>query len=372
MKSKLDLVSQDIHFPWFDPTVHSWFKNKWDEPESEDSKSLGIDIKNEFDKLYEHKHSVYNLLDTSPYTNLMPLLQRLYNQGVPENMVNRLYKEIHTELCTTATISQYSILSSNSPKWYDDFYENGCIQLKIKEEDVSLVLRHIVLDIEELIKQGNVWHGVGYDNEHRYVRNVDRELYKELDSIFLKYGILDAAKEYFNYSMVVEGVTLHVCKQKDQHWQMTMADQTPTPYENLHFDPKNGMLKCIFYLNEVTNDNGPFSYIEGSHKWNDDPFNRVIAKSVSVSNYLENDEKRNQFLKLPRTMQKCANIGAFLQDNVNDMFTKEKKYTSDQGNIMFFDPGGLHRGGIVHDKGMRANLQIMFRLAHNGQTVPFI
>ena len=82
MKSKLDLVSQDIHFPRFDPTIHSWFKNKWDEPESEDSKSLGIDIKNEFDKLYEHKHSVYNLLDTSPYTNLMPLLQRLYNQGV--------------------------------------------------------------------------------------------------------------------------------------------------------------------------------------------------------------------------------------------------------------------------------------------------
>jgi hypothetical protein len=364
------LSSQD-KFPWFDPTIHSWFKNKWDEPESEAIKSLGTDLKDEFDRLCRQNHSVYELLDTSPYRDLMQLLQKLYNQGVPDNMVRRLYKEIHTELCTTTTISP-SASYGNVPDWYDDFCENGCVPLRIKEDDVSQVIRHITSDIEELVEQGTVWQGTGYDNERRYVRQVDRELYNDLDDIFQKYGILNVARKYFNYSMILEGITLHVCKQNDQHWQMTMADQTPTPYENLHFDPKNGMLKCIFYLNTVTHNDGPFSYIEGSHKWGDELFNRVVAKSVSVSNYLENDEKRNQFLKLPRTMQKCANIGAFLQNNVHDMFTKEKKYVSDDANMLFFDPGGLHRGGIVHDEGMRINLQIMFRLSHNGQTVPFI
>ena len=132
------------------------------------------------------------------------------------------------------------------------------------------------------------------------------------------------------------------------------------------------MLKCIFYLNDVTPTDGPFSYIEGSHNWKDDLFNRVVAKSVSVSNYLENDRKREQFLKLPRSMQKCANIGSFLEDDVHAMFANLSVYTSDDANLLFFDPGGVHRGGIVEGDFVRINLQIMFRLSHNGQPLPFI
>ena len=39
---------------------------------------------------------------------------------------------------------------------------------------------------------------------------------------------------------------------------------------------------------------------------------------------------------------------------------------------MVFDPGGLHRGGIAKNGGMRTNLQIMFRLGHRNQTLGFI
>jgi hypothetical protein len=373
MRNKLNLGFQDVTFPWFDPTVHSWFKNKWDEPEAEESVSLGVDIKNEFDNLYSQKLSLQTLLDTSPYTNLIALLKKLRGRGVPDNMVERLFREIRTELCTSAAISSpFNGSSYEVPEWYDDFYDKGCIPLKVEENDFSSVMDHMAVDLQKLLEQGNVWQGAGYDNEKRYKRDVDGQLYSDLEIIFQKYGVMGAAEKYFNHSMVLDGVTLHVCKPSDQHWKMTMADQTPTQFENMHFDPKTGMLKCIFYLNDVTREDGPFSYIEGSHMWKDELFNRVVAKSVSVSNYLENEEKRNHFLRLPRNMQKCANIGAFLQDDVNELFTKLKIYTSDTANLMFFDPGGVHRGGIVQGDFVRINLQIMFRLSNNGQSLPFI
>lgn len=375
MISKMKLSPTET-FPWFEPTVHSWFESRWNESEADDIKALGEQFKSTFNTLLEQNHELYTLCDglTSGgvYKDTIKILKELFAKDISSETVNRIYKEIHTELCTRSIISDNKLSFKCCPQWYDTFLENGCVPLRIDEEDIENVVRHITADIENLVKQGEVWKGVGYDNERRYERSVDRELYSDLDKIFFEYDIINAAELYFNHTMVLDGVTLHVCKSNDRHWQMTMADHTPTEYENLHFDPKTGMMKCIFYLSDVTQDDGPFSYIEGSHRWKDDPFNRIVAKAIAVTNYLENDEKREEFLRLPRSMQKCANIGAFLQKDVHDLFTQERKYTSDDGNIFFFDPGGLHRGGITASEGMRVNLQIMFRLAHNGKTVPFI
>lgn len=375
VRNKLNLEPQNMRFPWFEPTKHSWFKNKWDEPEATSSICLGNDIKNEFDNLCSQKHSVQDLMNDDTYRSLIPLLRKLLSVGVPQEMVDRLFREIRTELCTNAAMSQgrgSQVIPDQVPEWYDEFCDKGCVPFKIRDDDVSVITELLAIDIHDLLDQGDVWRGVGYDNEKRYRRDTDGKLYTDLDVIFQKYGIMSAAETYFNHEMVLDGVTLHICKSTDHHWKMTMADQIPTQYENMHFDPKSGMLKCIFYLNDVTATDGPFSYIEGSHNWKDDLFNRVVAKSVSVSNYLENDRKREQFLKLPRSMQKCANIGSFLQDDVHEMFANLSVYTSDDANLLFFDPGGVHRGGIVEGDFVRINLQIMFRLSHNGQPLPFI
>ena len=366
-------------FPWFEPIIHSWFKDKWNEEENPHTKWLGKRLEDFFNDIHRKTlkglHGTYDLFDGAPYREeggLVDTLGLLINhRDISKDMLHRIFREMHIELCTRSVIKNETIKKLMLPDWYNDFLDNGCVPLQISVDEVSNVMQHIHHDINELEKQGDVWEGVGYDNEKRYIRQVDKELYSVLDKIFKTHGILDAASMYFNYSMVLDGVTLHVCKENDKHWQMTMADQSPTQYENLHFDPKNGMLKCIFYLDDVTEDTGPFSYIEGSHAWDDTPFNRVCAKGISVSNYMQNDDERYNFLELPRNMQKCANIGAFLQKDVNELFTQEKRYVSADGNLMFFDPGGLHRGGIVKN-GKRINLQIMFRLAHNGQTVSFI
>jgi len=377
--NKWNLVKSFGSFPWFAPTIHSWFKDKWDEEEDSQTENLGKDLENAYNELYRKAskglYTTYDFLQGAPYRESGGILEifesLIRHRKVSVATIERIFKEMNTELCTRSVVDTGFVKNLKFPPWYYNFLYDGCAPLKINEDEVATVLQHIHHDIDDLEKQGEVWKGVGYDNEKRYIRHVDKELYGSLDKIFLEHGVIESANTYFNYPMILDGVTLHVCKENDKHWQMTMADHPPTKYENLHFDPKNGMLKCIFYLDEVTEDSGPFSYVRSSHAWEDSSFNRVCAKGVAVSNYMQNDEERYQFLELPRNMQKCANIGAFLQDDVPEEFTKEKRYTSSDGNLFFFDPGGLHRGGIVNS-GRRINLQIMFRLSHNGQTVPFI
>lgn len=378
--NKWNLQKEFGSFPWFAPTIHSWFADKWNEEEDSYTEALGKQLEDTYNELHRKTkkglYKTYSLLEGTPYKEKNGILETfellIKHRKVSMNTIDRIFREMNIELCTRSVVdSSDYVRNLKFPPWYYTFLYEGCAPLKISEDEVATVLQHIHHDINALENQGEVWKGVGYDNEKRYVRHVDKELYASLDKIFQDHGVYKSANTYFNYSMTLDGVTLHVCKENDKHWQMTMADHPPTPYENLHFDPKNGMLKCIFYLDEVTEDNGPFSYIGTSHSWDDSPFNRVCAKGVSVSNYMQNDEERNQFLELPRNMQKCANIGAFLQDDVPEAFTKERRYTSTDGNLLFFDPGGLHRGGIIKS-GRRINLQIMFRLSHNGQTVPFI
>ena len=284
------------------------------------------------------------------------------------NMVQRILKEIHIEFATRASVLELPACLKVKPYWYDNLFADGCHGLNVPSSLVDDIRSHIESDIHHLQSKKSDWSGVGYDNEVRYTRESHSHLYDALDKLFFDMEVIHAVENYMNNEMILEGVTLHVCKEDDKHWNMTKADKPPTPFENLHFDPKNGMMKCIFYLDDVGLNDGPFSYVMGSNGWSMEPFQNIVAKGVSVSNYMEDGHRRAAFAELPRSMQYCANIGAFMTGD-EDIY--EQKYFNGS-NLMVFDPGGLHRGGIVKNGGMRTNLQIMFRLGHRKQTLGFI
>ena len=298
------------------------------------------------------------------------------------NMVQRILKEIHIEFATRASVLELPACLKVKPYWYDNLFADGCHGLNVPSSLVDDIRSHIESDIHHLQSKKSDWSGVGYDNEVRYTRESHSHLYDALDKLFFDMEVIHAVENYMNNEMILEGVTLHVCKEDDKHWNMTKADKPPTPFENLHFDPKNGMMKCIFYLDDVGLNDGPFSYVLGSNSWVMEPFQNVVAKGVSVSNYMENGWNRATFADLPRSMQYCANIGAFMTGD-EDIYEHKYFYSRTHArthphsringsNLMVFDPGGLHRGGIVKNGGMRTNLQIMFRLGHRKQTLGFI
>ena len=297
----------------------------------------------------------------------------LLSNFVEHDMVLRIFKEMQIEFSTLAAILELPSARKTQPNWYKSFASNGSRILQVPETIVDDIRMSINDDIYNLQTNDSEWGGVGYDNEVRYTREDSPILYEELEKLFDNMNVIHAVENYMDNEMILEGVTLHVCKEDDKHWNMTQADKPPTPFENLHFDPKNGMMKCIFYLDKVGIDDGPFSYVMGSNRWDMNPFHKVVAKAISVSNYMENGWRRSQFASLPKSMQYCANIGAFMTGDEDIL--ENKYYTGPElgrGNLIVFDPGGLHRGGIVTDEGMRTNLQIMFRLAHKGKALGFI
>ena len=333
----------------------------------------------------KHEGSLLTSMDMLNRNVNSSLDGQVFTEWYPDtlpNMVQRISREMHTEFATRASVLELPACLKVKPHWYGNLFINGCHGLNVPSSLVDDIRSHIESDIKDLVENKREWPGIGYDNEFRYTRESHSHLYDALDKLFFDMEVIHAVETYMDNEMILDGVTLHVCKEDDKHWNMTMADKPPTPFENLHFDPKNGMMKCIFYLDDVKLDDGPFSYVLGSNSWAMEPFQNVVAKGVSVSNYMENGWNRAVFAELPKSMQYCANIGAFMTGD-EDIYEQKYFYSRTHArthshsringsNLMIFDPGGLHRGGIVKNGGMRTNLQIMFRLGHRNQTLGFI
>ena len=160
---------------------------------------------------------------------------------------------------------------------------------------------------------------------------------------------------------------LHRSTDEDQHSIQTLNDlikNNPPRHKNLHIDPKLDM-KCIIYLNEVYKDNGPFSYIKGSQLFSKtNIIEKNFAKAINVYNINNNKDKRLEFLSLPKDLQKSANFGNYiLNESKNGKYIKSNltPILSGSGNLIFFDPEGIHLGGNCYNNKERLAIQVIFK-----------
>lgn len=189
---------------------------------------------------------------------------------------------------------------------------------------------------------------------------------KEVQTFLDGLGLMKAASWHRRGNDVnVTNVTVHVSKPGDQHHSQQFKDcETKTKLLNLHFDPKPGILKCIIYLNDVDESNGPFKYVPGSPYWDYDEIERIFAWGNSTSNYCHTPVHREAANAFPKRFRKNAIVGRLIPDGteLSDTLLKaEKAYLSDEHNVMLFSPTyGLHRGGQC-ETGKRVNLQVVLK-----------
>ncbi len=252
--------------------------------------------------------------------------------------------------------------------------KDGAVPFRIGDADMSLLQSELAAEVESLLNSEPNTSGVGYDRATRLLPDTHPRVYDILNAYFRDWCLLEASKYYFGVEQKIHAVALHVCRSTDKHFTMTCKDLPTTDLVNLHFDPKDGMTKCILYLNDVTQDDGPFCYIPGSHRWHSDPVNRLAAKANEVTNYLDSPEHRKAFMRLPEDFRYCGIVGSMILDGTGLSHSlKEKEVAYDSatyGQAIFFDPGGLHRGGITRGTGERISLQIMLRPAIQGNVLP--
>lgn len=197
------------------------------------------------------------------------------------------------------------------------------------------------------------------------------ELYNRLRQTFENHDITRMAGLYLGLPVSIRAVVLQITDASDTHWRNHFPDiNHPDPATSyMHIDSSLKWMKCIIYLNEVGEENGPFSYAIGSNNLKVSMVENIIRKANDKSRLDKCDpQMRELFSALPRVLQKKAEFGNDLLDDTPQaraLLECERRFTSRDGNLILFDNNGIHRGGMVTE-GKRQILQIQLEPRLNG------
>ena len=253
-----------------------------------------------------------------------------------------------------------SSLPSN--KIYEDLFENGISYLKV---DIKELRDMIDDEIKKLIVLPDWRPPPGQFDRSTQLGQLNPDIVKYVNSMFQKLGILQAATKYNKYKgLKVANVVLHIARPTDENWKQFLYDcKTVTKTTNLHIDPKENVMKAMLYLNDITEDDGPFSYVEKSNRWIYDDLQNIFGRAISTGSYCHTRDSRAAVFQFPKQLRVSHNFGRLLLDDTEEqerILEQEKLFTSDKGNLCVFDPAGMHRGGICKT-GTRIALQILMK-----------
>ncbi len=203
----------------------------------------------------------------------------------------------------------------------------------------------------------------GYcDNQLDTTRKQAPELYNTVEHLLSETGILNSVRDYLGCRAVPRKITLQINDDRDRFWREHFAKRgLPIPAAAFfHVDNTFGVVKVMFYMSEVFEENGPFSYVPGSHRIKVGRLESVVLRATDI--WLDcYPEERHLFPALPKCLQRKAKFGDDLRSG--DKWGKwlvnhERVITSDVGDLIVFDVNGVHRGGMV-ECGERRVIQVM-------------
>jgi len=170
--------------------------------------------------------------------------------------------------------------------------------------------------------------------------------------VILSSGALDIASAYFGGQPARIGRVMFRINVPQQPFCTRMFSDPAIPHPKttgMHIDC-NGrpMLNGNIYLSEVGLENGPTGNVKGSNHWQFDIEDRAIRKSFDDRMVRESTERK--LMALPEELRRRANFGHEIEDGtvLSDLLlSAERRYTSEDGNLVLFDADAVHRGGDV-------------------------
>ena len=124
-------------------------------------------------------------------------------------------------------------------------------------------------------------------------------------------------------------------------------------------------MKAIIYLEGIEINNGPFHFIEGSHRFVIPAHKEILGRALCTGNYMQTPEERAPILAMPKPLRVSYNFGRFVEENSvlsqEMLLFRRTLLSAAETNIAVFDAGaGIHQGGVV-EKGRRVNLQVLMK-----------
>ena len=192
-------------------------------------------------------------------------------------------------------------------------------------------------------------------NQHVFTREEHCYVYDVVTELFAKHGLLRAAGAYLGREVELKRLLLQANDCRDQYLYNCFPDvglgNSRTNY--MHIDRGYGSLKCIVYLSEVGERNGPFCYVLGSNRLNLGFSKALIRRAVDRAGLAGCDrEARQLFMALPPALRKKSEFGSDIMDgsaNSESLLEAEFRFTSECGDVAVFDNLGIHRGALVEE-----------------------
>lgn len=189
-------------------------------------------------------------------------------------------------------------------------------------------------------------------------------LYAAVETALGEAGILTSVRNYLGCRAELRSVTLQINDEDDRFWRAYFEDRSlpipPTVF--FHIDNTYGVVKAMFYVSDVDETNGPFSYVPGTHRFKVGWFEALILRAVDI--WIDvYPQERSLFAALPRPFRRKAKFGDDLDpgDPLGTwLLDHERVMTSKDGDVFIFDVQGVHRGGLVRS-GRRRVIQVMIR-----------
>ena len=252
--------------------------------------------------------------------------------------------------------TSYSALSSKTK----ELWKNGTYSFSVSKDEKEKLRIFFAKTIEEVRerRRGKAPKDRGVTPSSKIIYDVRRENFlgaEVLLPLLEKKGVLKMCSESLGREVRLTQAALMIKDSTDTNlYEVYDNPELKDPRSiYIHQDSDFGTIKVGLYLSDVTAANGPFCYVEGSHRSNMTIFERLTRVANDTSGLDHTDlEARRAFMSLPPHLRKKANFGNDLIDNSpasKQVLKKEKQFLSKEGDMFIFDNRGFHRGGLVKE-----------------------
>lgn len=251
---------------------------------------------------------------------------------------------------------------ANTEKYLTDIHEDGGSVIQFPEE----VLEKLRGMLAPEIQQTEARHKLKPTDRCSLHMRTRGEAYELAWKTLEQMGLIATLNEFFGRK--VNPIYWYLAYNANtESWYKNCYGDVGLPTSDLaysHFDHDFELAKIQIYLTDVTENDGPFAFVPGSHKWTGCKTQQFIFKEMDKAFKYPKDESlyyrprfgspqyRKQLLQLPTPLQGSSHFGDDLV-NGSPMTEELKKQfrvvTSDQGNCCVFAGGDLlHYGGLCN------------------------
>lgn len=220
------------------------------------------------------------------------------------------------------------------------FRRDGIIVGHLAPGDMSRILEHVRVPLEELLQRRERSNRRTFEGNQRWLNMGEaRPLYALLEEILSRHAVLEVASGYLGRPVRITYLTLQVNDPADayQHHKFADAGVADAACNYMHTDTSYDMVKCMIYLSEVDEANGPFCYVLSSHRVRIGAVEGLVRRAVDrsgLSGYAR--PARELFMSLPAVLRKKCTFGSDVVDGSPEsaaLLAAEYRFTSADGNL---------------------------------------